>query len=666
MYKQLLNAILFIYSAGVGFKLSAQEVLKIGSNPYTINTNAVLDIESNTKGFLPPRMTKAQRNAIASPPSGLQIWCTDCNGSTQPSSGQLYIYIGSGWAPFETNIFPIVKTGKRSDEINKPVRNSSTSATITGILLEINGAIPIETGIVYRPITNNDFATLPILEEVNGIATTPNYKLASTSPVTKEGGTISIKISSIGKTPYYFRTYAKSYLGIGYGNPIVFNIADPSFSGLSVSSDTALEPTFNGILNVNAGTLSGAVTEYGYYSGTTASPTTNKVVLSTPALLTDLDTKLNVENFTANPTVTLTVPNFNTASTDQQYFRFYVVANGQTIYSADISFKPTANAVTGGAAIATLVSIIKSPGVITIGDEVTQYFTATFKVTKTGSYSAFYVISTSGATKGLILSDIIAGKWTTIGTNTLTFPLTGNPTSSLEGNSFIVSRLSLSFDTGPIKLGQPKTGDAICDDLHETKIVDIVSISGKTWMDRNLGASRAAISAADYYAYGCLYQWGRGNDDHASIKHTDAYNATAYNGFTSTQSNEDTPKHSNFIVSSVDWRTPKNDNLWQNSSGTNNPCPTGYRVPTSKEFQNEITLYNVTDSNSAYNSKHKFVLGGTRTWDNATVYDQGNFGSYWTSTVYESGAYRHYYDTQNKYVGAPARSWGWSIRCIKN
>ena len=39
-------------------------------------------------------------------------------------------------------------------------------------------------------------------------------------------------------------------------------------------------------------------------------------------------------------------------------------------------------------------------------------------------------------------------------------------------------------------------------------------------MDRNLGASRAANAKNDYQAYGCLYQWGRGNDGHASITYT--------------------------------------------------------------------------------------------------------------------------------------------------
>jgi hypothetical protein len=39
--------------------------------------SAQLDIQSTSKGLLPPRMTKAQRNAIASPDNGLIIYQTD-------------------------------------------------------------------------------------------------------------------------------------------------------------------------------------------------------------------------------------------------------------------------------------------------------------------------------------------------------------------------------------------------------------------------------------------------------------------------------------------------------------------------------------------------------------------------------------------------------------
>jgi uncharacterized membrane protein len=47
---------------------------KVGNNPTTINSNAALKIESTNKGFLPTRMTVAQRNAITSPADGLVVY----------------------------------------------------------------------------------------------------------------------------------------------------------------------------------------------------------------------------------------------------------------------------------------------------------------------------------------------------------------------------------------------------------------------------------------------------------------------------------------------------------------------------------------------------------------------------------------------------------------
>ncbi|PKP05708.1 MAG: hypothetical protein CVU10_10180 [Bacteroidetes bacterium HGW-Bacteroidetes-5] len=108
----------------------------------------------------------------------------------------------------------------------------------------------------------------------------------------------------------------------------------------------------------------------------------------------------------------------------------------------------------------------------------------------------------------------------------------------------------------------------------------VVGGAGKIWMDRNLGATRVATSSTDAEAYGDLYQWGRLSDGHQ----------IRTSGTTTTLADSDTPGHNNFIRSSslpIDWRDPQNDNLWQGVSGTNNPCPSGFRVPTETELNDE-------------------------------------------------------------------------------
>lgn len=46
----------------------------VGVGATSINTHAALQVDSTTKGFLPPRMTSAQRDGITSPPAGLMIY----------------------------------------------------------------------------------------------------------------------------------------------------------------------------------------------------------------------------------------------------------------------------------------------------------------------------------------------------------------------------------------------------------------------------------------------------------------------------------------------------------------------------------------------------------------------------------------------------------------
>lgn len=68
-------------SGGVGWALNGNNLLNTNSGNVGIGTgpdaSAILDVSSTDRGFLMPRMTTAQRDAIASPVLGLQIFNTD-------------------------------------------------------------------------------------------------------------------------------------------------------------------------------------------------------------------------------------------------------------------------------------------------------------------------------------------------------------------------------------------------------------------------------------------------------------------------------------------------------------------------------------------------------------------------------------------------------------
>lgn len=57
------------WSQGVGIN-------ETGTNP---DPSAILDVESTDKGFLPPRMTTAQRDGITSPANGLVVYNIDAD-----------------------------------------------------------------------------------------------------------------------------------------------------------------------------------------------------------------------------------------------------------------------------------------------------------------------------------------------------------------------------------------------------------------------------------------------------------------------------------------------------------------------------------------------------------------------------------------------------------
>ncbi|AWH86076.1 hypothetical protein HYN59_13565 [Flavobacterium album] len=72
-----MKKIIFILFLFLGLCATAQ--VKVGDNPTAVNASAVLETESTTKGFLPPRMTTAQRDAISNPAKGLMIYNTETN-----------------------------------------------------------------------------------------------------------------------------------------------------------------------------------------------------------------------------------------------------------------------------------------------------------------------------------------------------------------------------------------------------------------------------------------------------------------------------------------------------------------------------------------------------------------------------------------------------------
>ncbi|NDB35830.1 MAG: hypothetical protein EB023_10945 [Flavobacteriia bacterium] len=241
------------------------------------------------------------------------------------------------------------------------------------------------------------------------------------------------------------------------------------------------------------------------------------------------------------------------------------------------------------------------------------------------------------------------------GVGSVTYTITGTPASAGTATFAIsLGGQSCSLLLTVTTLAAQYPGNSVFCANGPTAIVDVTNpTTGKTWMDRNLGASQVATSSTDQNAFGDLYQWGRRADGHQCRTSSP----------TSSYSSVDQPVHSLFIyVCNCDWRSPQNVNLWQGVNGVNNPCPNGYRIPTKIEIDTEASYW--AGTNGAFNNTPlKLPQAGYRY--TASQID-GSVGAYWSSTVENTGiSWNLLFSPSNDGPNVFYRSLGLSVRCIK-
>ena len=181
--KKEMKKLLFLALVVLSMTLQAQ--VKIGNNPTTINSSSLLEMESTTKGLLPPRMTSAQMNDIATPATGLHVFCSNC------SPAALHFFNGTAWAP----------VGDTSSGGSSSSGGVSATMAINGTYTW--GATHTDRKIIIT-ISNQSFSAvtwtnaIADLELTGNSGLTPGTPTATGFPIASGGtGTITFPVTGI-------------------------------------------------------------------------------------------------------------------------------------------------------------------------------------------------------------------------------------------------------------------------------------------------------------------------------------------------------------------------------------------------------------------------------------------------------------------------------------
>lgn len=171
-----MNKLLYLFIFIVSFQLSAQ--VGIGTN--TPDNSAILDMQSNNKGILFPRLTSVQRLSINAPSSGLYVYDTNTkslwyyNGTlwintvSEASFGDIKSGIQtadhSGW---------ILLDGRALSTLNANQQAVATTLGLSANLPNANSAFLVQNGTSIGSVSGSNTTTLTQanLPNVNFIGT---------------------------------------------------------------------------------------------------------------------------------------------------------------------------------------------------------------------------------------------------------------------------------------------------------------------------------------------------------------------------------------------------------------------------------------------------------------------------------------------------------------
>jgi uncharacterized protein (TIGR02145 family) len=267
---------------------------RVGIGTTSPDSSALLELKSTNSGFLPPRMTYAQRNAINNPAAGLIVWCTDCGGN----GGELSVFNGTEW---------------------RAANISTTSVIGTVPLAPTNLSVTVSYPLLYATLSWTDLSTNEAgykIERKTGNGVFTQIGQVGTNVSSYYDSTISQS------NTYTYRVYAYNNAGNSaqYSNEFqVITYALPVITTTSVSAITNTTSTTGGNITSDGGAT---ITARGVVWSTSINPTI--------ALSTKTTDGTGPGTFTSN--ITGLTPNTT------YYVRAYATNSVGTAYGNEISF----------------------------------------------------------------------------------------------------------------------------------------------------------------------------------------------------------------------------------------------------------------------------------------------------------------------------------------
>jgi trimeric autotransporter adhesin len=246
----------------------------INSDGSSAHPSAILDVKSNAKGVLVPRMTKAEKAAISSPAAGLLIY------QSGPDSTGFYYYSGSAWLwlATATNVTGWRTTGNAGTDTavnfigttdNMPLRFKQNNGWV-GQFDRSKQNYFIGSGAGQNNTTGSNILAIGDSSLYTNSSGSSNVAIGSKAMRNNTTGGINI---AIGKNALRSSTLASQNIAIGEDAMINMNLAGLSTNTANVAIGYQALENVNPVAIVNSGnqntavgTRSGDAITTGYYN----------------------------------------------------------------------------------------------------------------------------------------------------------------------------------------------------------------------------------------------------------------------------------------------------------------------------------------------------------------------------------------------------------------